>query len=104
MEPTSTNTTVINGDSMIKRVHGWKIARKVGHRVVVKAFPGATTSDMEHYMKPALAKDPQRFILHMGTNDLKSNLRPNPNQIADSILDLARMIESESRTGVIIII
>ena len=35
-------------------------------------------------------------------NDLKSNLRPNPNQIADSIVDLARMIESESEAEVII--
>ena len=102
VEPTSTNTMVIIGDSMIKRVQGWKIARKVGHRVVVKAFPGATTSDMEHYLKPALAKDPRRVILHVGTNDLKSNLRPNPNQIADSIVDLARMIESESEAEVII--
>lgn len=102
VEPTSTNTKVIIGDSMIKRVQGWKIARIVDHRVVVKAFPRATTSDMEHYLKPGLAKDPQRVILHVGTNDLKSNLRPNPNQIADSIVDLARMIESESEAEVII--
>jgi len=102
VEPTSTNTTVIIGDSMIKRAQGWKIARKVGHRVVVKAFPGATTSDMEHYLKPALAKDPQRVILHVGANDLKTNLRPNHNQIADSIVNLARMTESESRAEVII--
>ena len=45
---------------------------------------------------------PRRVILHVGTNDLKSNLRPNPNQIADSIVDLARMIESESEAEVII--
>ena len=102
VEPTSTNTTVIIGDSMIKRVQGWKIARKVGHRVVVKAFPRATTSDMEHYLEPALPKDLQRVILHAGTNNLNSNLRPNASQIADSIVDLARMIASESRAEVII--
>ena len=87
---------------MIKRVQGWKIAKKVGHRVVVKAFPRATTPDMEHYLKRTLPKDPQRVILHVGTSDLKSNLRPNPNQIADSIVDLARMVESESLAEVII--
>ena len=102
VEPTITNTTVIIGDSMIKRAQGWKISRKVGHRVVVREFPGATTSDMEHYLKPVLAKDPQRVILHVGTNDLKTNLRPNRNQIADSIVNLARMTESESRAEVII--
>ena len=56
----------------------------------------------QQYLKPALAKDPQRVILHVGTNDLNGNLRPNPNQIADSIVDLARMIESESGAEVII--
>lgn len=72
-----------------------------GTAVVVKAFPGATISNREHYLKPALAKDPQRVILHVGTNDLKSNLGPNPNQIADSIVDLARIVGSESRAEVI---
>ena len=38
----------------------------------------------------------------MGTNDLERKLRPNPNQITDSIVDLATMIESESRAEVII--
>lgn len=55
------NTTVIVGDSMVKRVQGWKIGKKVGHRVVVKAFPGATAADMKHYLKPTLSKKPQRI-------------------------------------------
>jgi len=93
------NQPALNQQALIR---GWNIARKVGHRVVVKAFPGATTSDMEHHLKPALAKDPQRVIFHVGTNDLKTNLRPNHNQIADSIMNLARMTESESRADVII--
>ena len=80
VEPTSTNITVIISDSMIKCVQGCKIARKVGHRVVVKAFPRATTSDMEHYLKPVFAKDPQRVIVHVGTNHLNSTLRPNLSQ------------------------
>ena len=57
---------------------------------------------MEHYLEPALPKDLQRVILHVGTNNLNSNFRPNANQIADSFVDLARMIESESRAEVII--
>lgn len=95
-------TTVVIGDSMVKRVQEWKIGRKVGHRVVVKAFPGASTADMKHYLKPRLSKKPQRIVLHVGTNDLHGKLKSSPNQIAESIIDLARMIESESDTDVII--
>ena len=39
-------TTVIDGDSIIKNVQGIKLAKTVGHRVVVKPFPGATICDM----------------------------------------------------------
>ena len=33
-------TTVIVGDSITKNVQGIKLAKTVGHRVVVKPFPG----------------------------------------------------------------
>ena len=39
-------TTVIVGDSITKNVQGIKLAKTVGHRVVVKPFPGATIRDM----------------------------------------------------------
>lgn len=56
-KPTSSNseriksTTVVIGDSMINQIHGWKLGKKVGHRVVVKSFSGATCGDMNHYLK-----------------------------------------------------
>ena len=34
--------TVVVGDSIIKNLQGRKLGRVVGHRVVVKPFPGAT--------------------------------------------------------------
>ena len=86
---------------MVKRVQGWKIGRKVGHRVVLKAFPGATATDMKHYLKPTLSRKPQRIVLHVGTNDLGDKAK-STNQIADSIVDLARMIENESDAEVIL--
>ena len=94
--------TVVIGDSMVKRVQGWKIARKVRHKVAVKAFPGATTADMKHYLKSTLSKQPQQVVLHVGTNDYNGKLKSSPNQVADSIIDLARMIENESDAEVII--
>ena len=39
-------TTVIVGDSIKKNVQGIKLAKTVGHRIVVKPFPGATIRDM----------------------------------------------------------
>lgn len=92
-------TTVLVGDSMIKQVQGWKLGKQVGHRVVVKSFSGATTSDMQHYLKPTLEKNPQQIILHVGTNDLRDE---SPTIVADKIVDLARRIETETNAEVIL--
>lgn len=93
------STTVVIGDSMIKQIHGWKLGRKVGHRVVVKSFSGATCGDMNHYLQPTIDKDPAKIILHIGTNDLKDR---DPNTVADHIVDLARKIENQSSAQVIL--
>lgn len=69
------------------------------HRVVVKSFAGATTSDMSHYVKPTLDKKPYQIILHAGTNDIG---KLSPSEIADNIVNLAREIESSTDTQVII--
>lgn len=43
---------MVIGDSLVKHVQGRKIGRRVGHEVVVKAFPAATTADMKYHLKP----------------------------------------------------
>ena len=68
---------------------GWQLGKEVGHRVVVKSFAGATTSDMSHYVKPTLDKKPDQIILHAGTNDIG---KLSPSEIANNIVDLAREI------------
>ena len=80
---------VLVSDSMIKQIQGWSLGRKVGHRVVVKSFPGATTNDMKHYLMPTVDKSPQQIILHVGTNDLRDH---SPTVVAENIVDLARKI------------
>ena len=97
----STNnfTTVLVGDSIIKQIQGWKLGKKVGHRVVVKSFAGATTGDMKHYLKPTLEKNPQQILLHVGTNDLRDQ---NPNVVVDNVVELARKIESETSARIIL--
>ena len=58
--------------------------------------PIRSTTDMRHYPKPTLNKEPQRIILHVGTNDLQGKPEVKPNHMAESIVDLARMVEKES--------
>ena len=82
----SSPTTVIIGDSIIRNIQGWQLGKEVGHRVVVKSFAGPTTSDMSHYVKLTLDKEPDQIILHAGTNDIG---KLSPNEIADNIINLA---------------
>ena len=93
------DVTVIVGDSMVKRIDGYQLGRKIGQKVVVKPFLGATVADMEHNVKPTMNRSPARIVVHVGTNDLQSR---NPQQIADNIVDLARNIESNSKAEVLI--
>ena len=54
---------------------------------------------MKDYLKPSLELKPDRVILHIGTNDLKSK---EPKQVADAIVDLARQVENSSDAEVVI--
>lgn len=97
--PANESTTLLIGDSMIKNIQGTRLGKAVGHRVVVKSFSGATTKAMKDYLKPNLELSPDQVILHVGTNDLKSK---EPQQVAGSVVDLARQIENSSDATVII--
>ena len=51
---------------------------------------------MKDYVKPSLREnDPKNVILHVGTNDLNSDLPPE--RIAKSIVDVAKNIQSDTR-------
>ena len=64
---------VIAGDSLIKNVAGTPLSKlDADHFYVVKSFSGATVTDMEDYIKPIYRKSPEKIILHVGTNDLKT--------------------------------
>ena len=63
-------------------------------KIYVKSFSGATTADMEDYMKPSVRKSPDHFILHVGTNDLSAN--KSPLETANEIINLACQLKTES--------
>jgi hypothetical protein len=64
------NVTVVAGDSIVQNLQGWRLSNTDNH-VVVKSFSGANITDMEDYLKPILRKEPNKVILHVGTNGLK---------------------------------
>ena len=93
------NVTAVVGDSMVKNLQGWRLSTEENH-VVVKSFAGATTSDMEDYVKPVIGKEPQKLILHVGTNDLK---KLPPNRVAEGIANIATQIQEHfPRTEIVI--
>ncbi|CAB4014407.1 Hypothetical predicted protein, partial [Paramuricea clavata] len=80
-------TVVIAGDSIVKNTVGPKMsADDPNHHFIVKPFPGATVSDMEDFVKPLTRRTPDKMILHVGTNDLRSH--STPKIIADSIVNI----------------
>ena len=83
--------TVIAGDSIIQHIRGWSISRS--NKVVVKSFQGATTEDMEDFVKPLLRKKPDNGVLHIGTNDLNIQER---RLTAEGIVNLALQIEGDA--------
>ena len=74
--------TAIVGDSMVKDIYGWELSDN-NKKVVVKYFSGSTTEDMMTYIKPPLKRNADCFIIHVETNDLRSN--KNPETIARNI-------------------
>ena len=81
-------TTVVAGDSLLKNLKGWMMARD--GKININSFPGATTQDMHHYLKPLLARKPDHVILHCGTNNLMNSL--DAEDIANKIIELGRNI------------
>ena len=92
----SIKSVVILGDSMTKSLNGYEMAKKTSTtcKIYVQSFSGATTADMEDYMKPSVRKSPDYFILHVGTNDLSAT--KSPLETANEIINLACKLKTES--------
>ncbi|XP_028412624.1 uncharacterized protein LOC114535523 [Dendronephthya gigantea] len=88
-------SVVIAGDSIVKNIIGPKMnAEDPNHYFIVKPFPGATVTDMEDFVKPLTRRTPDKMILHVGTNDLRSHCTPKV--IADSIVNIVTQVKEDS--------
>ena len=83
---------MILGDSIVKRIQGRKLERKVKQNVIVKSFPGAKLDCMSHYTIATFKSNPDRIIIHCGTNNLKMD--ESRETIAEKTTELAKSVKS----------
>ena len=94
----SKQSIIIAGDSIVKSIHQNKTCRD--NQVKVRSVPGATTEDFQDYVKPLIREQPSCLILHVGTNNLRSE---EPESTAEKILSVKGLvIKLSPRTEVII--
>lgn len=92
-------TVVIAGDSIIKYVKGWEVSN-TDRNVIVKSFSGATVNDMSDFLKPTARKQPDKLIIHAGTNDIRYS---SPKEIAKKIIELAENFKKDCNDTEVII-
>ena len=83
----SKETVFILGDSMVKKLNGFLLTRKLKHKCLVKVgpFSSAKVRCMHDHVKPTVRDfNPDHIILHCGTNDL--NFERTVSQITRSTI------------------
>ena len=86
---------LILGDIIIKHVKSYNLSKSLDNcKVYVKDFPSAKVRCMQDYVRPTSRENPNHIILHVGTNDLTTNIPPE--KVAESIIDLAPSLKSNS--------
>ena len=85
---------LIVGDSIIKYVSHRRLNNQLnGGKVFVKSFPGATVSQLEHYIVPHLFEQaPDSVVLHIGTNNIRPRFPSHEKsslEIANSVISIA---------------
>ena len=74
------------GDSIVSDTYRWELSDN-NEKAVVKYFSESTKENMMTYIKPLLKRNPDRFTIHVGPNDLGSN--QDPNTIARNVAEVA---------------
>lgn len=92
-KPDDKRLVFIAGDSIVQHVHGWELS-DAKQRVAVKSFSGSKTEDMADYLKPLMRKTPDEIIVHVGTNDVKDDMK-SAEVVAAGILNLGNRIKDK---------
>ena len=78
---------------MVKDIYGCELSDN-NEQVVVKHFRGSATEDMMKYIKHPLKHNPDCFIIHVGTNNLRSN--QDPETIARNIVEVTNNSKTDT--------
>ena len=95
----------ITGDSMIKKVDGYLLANSIKRKYLVKVRPflAAKAVDKFGYVKPIQRGfDPDAYILHIGTNNLTTDKKPDI--ICTEISRLVKIVKTNKNKIVILTI
>ena len=65
--PWKKGETLIISDSILSGFREFKMSK--WKTIKVRTFPGATIGDMKFFVVPHLRKNPDKIVLHVGTND-----------------------------------
>ena len=87
---TERKAVYIIGDSMIKELKGYELAKSINHKKMVKvrSHPSAQVRCLTDHINPIIrSTDAEHIILHIGTNDLQTE--KTPIQICQEIINLA---------------
>ena len=88
-------SAIILGGSVIKHVNTYDTAGNVNKcKGFAKSFSRAKVRCLKDHMKSSLCKNPNHFVLHIGTNDLNSN--KSLELIAKSITDVGSSLKNDS--------
>ena len=78
--------TAIVGDSMVKDIYGWELSDN-NKKSYGEAFQQITNRRYDEIHKTPLKGNPESFIIHVGTNDFRSN--QDPETIMRNILEVS---------------
>ena len=85
----------ILGDSIIKHVKSYSLSKSLDNcKFYVKDFRRARITCMQDYVRPTIRENPDHIILHVGKNDLTTNIPTE--KVAESIINSASSLKSNS--------
>ena len=82
---------------MVTHVEGWKLKKSIDkdHNFYVRSFPRTKVKCMKDYVKPCIREKNLYVILHVGTNELNSELQPG--RIAKSMIHVVKNTQPDNR-------
>jgi hypothetical protein len=80
-------------------VKGWELSN-TEQNVAVKSFSGATVEDMNDFLRPTTRRKPDKLVIHVGTNNIRSS---TPQNVGDEVTKVAHQFQQESKKTRIII-